>query len=174
MRRVTPIALTNVAWQHYVNSSTELLGRAPTSGVDRCSSKLSDFAKYTASLAEFVSKEEVDARRVLRRPGPHLRHTFYSVLISESPGVVLKIAEGSDLDVISAPAGKSRAAVVSGNLDCWRNAVLTFCNPATPKTVRELFNEVKTMFDQLGLADIFHGYSTVNQRDGTFALEYKP
>lgn len=174
MRRVTPIALTNVAWQLYVNNASELLGQAPTRGVDRCSSKLSDYAKYTASLAEFQSKDETDARSSLRRPGPHLRHLFFSILISESPGVILRIAEGSDLDVISAPAGKSRAAVVSGNLDVWRNAILTFCDASAPKTVRELFNDVKAMLDQLGLADIFHGYSSVNQRDGTFALEYKP
>ena len=88
--------------------------------------------------------------------------------------MILKIAEGSDLDVISAPAGKSRAAVVSGTLNEWRDAVIVFCEPGTPKTIRELFNDVKAMLDQLGLADIFHGYSAVSQRDGTFALEYKP
>ncbi len=174
MSRVIPIALTNVAWQHYLNNAAELLGCSPSRGVDRCTSRLSDLAKYTASLAEFQAKEELDPRRTLRRPGPYLRHTFYSILISESPSVILRISEGSDLDVISAQAGKDRVAIVSGTLDKWRNAVIMFCSPDAHKVTRELFNEIKAMFDQLGLADIFHGYSATSQKDGTFALEYKP
>lgn len=174
MRRVTPIALTNVAWQLYVNNASELLGQAPTRGVDRCSSKLSDYAKYTASLAEFQAAKELDPKQTLRRPGPYLRHTFYSILISETPSTVLRISEDTDLAVLSTQIEKKRAAIVSGNLEQWRNAVIVCCDPAAGKTIRELFFDVKSMFDQLGLSDLWFNYSTRQQKDGVPGLEYHP
>ena len=174
MSRVTPIALTRIAWQHYVDLVEKELGHAPSRGVDHCASPLSDFAKYTASLAEFQTQKELDPKQVLRRPGPHLRHTFYSILVTEPPTVILRISEGSDLDVISAPAGKNRMAVVSGTLDKWRDAIIIFCTPESSANIRGLFNEIKSLFDQLGLADIFYGYGGRTLPDGTVALEYKP
>jgi len=174
MGRVTPLALTMVNWQHFVDLANAGLGHSPSCGIDHCTSPLSDYAKYSASLLEFQAGKELDPKRSLRRPGPHLRHTFYSILITEPHGTVLRISEGTDLDVISTPAGKNRMAVISGTLNVWRDAILIFLTPENPTSIRGLFNEVKAMFGQLGLADIFFDYATVDCHDGTYALEYKP
>jgi hypothetical protein len=174
MNRVTPITVSAVNWQQYVDTAAELLGHAPSRGVDASPSKLSDFAKYTASLAEFAAKRELDPRGVLRRPGSHLRHLFFSVMVCEKHATILRIAEDESLAVISSSAGKERAAILSGTLSEWREAVIAFCDKDSPRDLRELFNEVKRMFDHIGLRDIWHGYQQRKLPDKTYHLEYKP
>lgn len=171
--RVIPIAITNVAWQQYLNTVTELLGKSPSRGVDSCSAKLSDFAKYTASLAEFQMGQELDAKRILRTRGPWLQHTFYSFLILTSNTMILKVAEATDLSILSTKADTYRLALVSGTLDKWRDAVILFCDKSGSKRLRLIFNQIKRAFDQLGLQDVFFEFSLRDAGDGTFLLENK-
>jgi len=172
--RVIPIALPQVAWEQYLSEIRDMCGRSPASGVDACTSNLSNFAKYTASLAEFQAGKEMDAKPALRRPGPWLQHTFFSFLILTSNANVLRVSESTNLDVISAKAGKQRAAVVSGNLSQWREAVILFCNRESPERLRRMFNEIEYRFEQLGLADLWNDYRRDNLSDSTFYLTYDP
>lgn len=174
MNRVIPIAVSAVNWQQYIDTAADLLGHAPSRGVDTSRSKLSDFAKYAASLAEFSAKQELDPRGVLRRPGPHLRHLSFSVMVCEKHSTILRIAEDGGLAVISSPLKKERAAVISGTLAQWREAVIVFCQRDTPRELRELFNEVKRMFDSIGLSDLWHDYRRQGLPDETYFLEFKP
>ena len=87
---------------------------------------------------------------------------------------MLRIAEGTGLDVISSKAKKKRIALVSGNLQEWRDAIIVFCKKDGSSNLRWIFNEIKFRLGQIGLADIFHGYETHNLQDNTFYLEYKP
>jgi hypothetical protein len=175
MSRVIPIAASAVNWQLYIDTAADWLGHAPSRGVDASSSRLSDFAKYTASLVEFSTKQEIDPRGVLRgRPGPQLHHTFFSVMVREKHATILRIAEAAGLSVLSSSTGRERAAIVSGTLAAWRDAVIVFCHKDTPRDLRELFNEVKRMFDHIGLADIWHDYKRRGLPDKTYYLEYKP
>lgn len=174
MNRVIPIAAVNVSWQTYIDSAAELLGHAPSRGIDASPSKLSDFARYTASLAEFAAKQEIDPLAVLRQPGPHLHHTFFSFMVCEKHTTILKIAEDAALAVISTSAGKERAAIISGTLDAWRNAVIVFCVKNVSRDLRELFNEFKRIFDHIGLRDIWYNYRVRGLPDKTYYLEYKP
>lgn len=171
--RVAPIALTNVAWQQYLQVCSEILGRSPARGVDASPSKLSDLAKYAASLAEFKAGKAVDAKAQLRRPGPYFQHLFFSFMILSSNSVILEIAENTSLDTISAKADKQRLAIVSGNLGEWREAVLTCCSENAPKRLRALFNQVKALFEKLGFGDVWHDYRQKSSSDGTLIVEPK-
>jgi hypothetical protein len=176
MPRVTPIAVSTVAWQQYIDTAAMLLGHAPSRGVDASPSKLSDFAKYVASLAEFTAKKELDPRTVLRgeQSGPQLHHLFFSIMVCEKHATILKIAEAAGLSVLSASTGKERAAVISGTLAAWRDAVIIFCDRNASCDLRELFNEVKRMFDRIGLSDIWYKYKHRGLSDDTYYLEYRP
>jgi hypothetical protein len=176
MNRVIPIAASAVNWQLYIDTATAWLDHAPSRGVDASSSRLSDFAKYLASLAEFSAKRELDPRATLRAglPGPQLHHLHFSVMVCEKHAVILQIAEAAGLSVMSAPTGKERAAVISGTLAAWRDAVIVFCSKEARPDLRELFNEVKRMFDHIGLGDIWHTYKRRGLPDKTYYLEYKP
>jgi hypothetical protein len=173
MARIVPLAVVNVAYENYLSTVTKLTGRTPSKGIDSCQSTLSDFAKYSASLAEFHLKRELDPKQALRRPGPWLRHTFFSILLLESPMLLLRLSEATDLDVLSTKGNDGYVAIVSGNLEVWRNAVITCCQLDVLLSLRSLFNEVKSMFEQIGLADIWFGFSSQGLPDGTFFLEYK-
>lgn len=169
---VIPVILSNVNWTKYLDTAQELLGHNPARGVDASTSKLSVFAKFTASLAEFKLKTELNAKQTLRTPGPWLDHTFYGFLIYTSSTTILGIAESTDLAILSAQGGKGeRAAIVSGTLKQWREAVIVCCNATATERVRRLFNQIKGMFDQVGLADIWFEFSLKGLPDKTFFLE---
>lgn len=165
--RVIPITISNVDWQNYLDITSELLGHSVSKGVDTCGpSKLSDCAKYIASLAEFAVGKEVDAKSALRNQGPALRHISLSFLIS-SP-FIREIGEASGLDILSNGAD---VAIVTGTLRDWREATIMLCNRNQPERLRWIFNEVKRVFDQLGLPDLFFEFNLRDCRDGTFYLE---
>lgn len=172
--KVIPITVCSVAWQQYLTTIAEWLGQPPSRGLDVCPSKLSNFARYTASLGEFEAQQELDPKRTLRKTeGPWLRHTFYSFLILTSEETILKMAETTDLDIISVKAEEGRVAVVSGTLDTWHRAVILMCREIVPRRSRLLFNVIKGMFDNIGLRDIWFDYRESGILDGTFLLEYK-
>jgi hypothetical protein len=171
--RVIPISIPNVAWQQYLSLTSEWLGHPPSKGVDSCQSKLSDFATYTASLGEFQAGKETDAKRTLRTRGPWLQHTFFSFLVLTSPSVILRVAESTDLNVLSTKVDGKRASVISGTLLEWRDTIILLCAADSPKRVRLLFNTIKQAFDQIGLQDVFFEYKLKDAGDGTFLLESK-
>jgi hypothetical protein len=170
---VIPVILSNVNWTKYIDTAQELLGYKPTRGVDASTSKLSEFAKFTASLAEFKLKTELNAKQTLRTPGPWLDHTFYGFLVESTASTILGIAESTDLALLSVQSnGKGmRAAIVSGTLKQWRDAVIVCCNATAMERVRRLFNQIKGMFDQIGLADVWFEFSHKSLPDKTFLLE---
>lgn len=170
---VIPVILSNVNWTKYLDTAQELLGHYPARGVDASTSKLSDHAKFISSLAEFKLKTELNAKHSLRTPGPWLDHTFYGFLISTSNSAILSIAESTDLAILSSQAVEKgiRAAIVSGTMKQWRDAVIVCCNATATERVRRLFNQIKGMFDSIGLSDIWFEYSLKNLPDKTFLLE---
>lgn len=171
---VLPLGMTVVNWQEYLQVVKRAVGRAPCQGVDTSGANLSDLAKYTASLAEFANAEETDATGALARPGPHLRHTFYSFLSVTSNAVALYVAEGTDLDVLSTPHEEGRVLIMSGNLHVWKDAVLTCLDKSAPRRVREMFNIIRSCFTDLGLDYVWSEYRRRQMPDHTYFLEYKP
>jgi len=170
-----PVTLCQVNWTAYLNDSQELLGHNPARGVDASPSRLSDLAKFTASLAEFKLKEELKPTQTLRTPGPWLRHSFYGFLIHTSGTTILDMAESTDLEVLSTSSLDKgmRAAIVSGTLAQWRDAVIVCCGANSKERTRRLFNLLKGFFDQLGLSEIWSEYTVINLPDKTYALEYR-
>lgn len=172
---VIPAIISNVNWTVYLDTTQELLGHNPARGCDASTSKLSEFAKFTASLAEFKLKTELNAKQTLRTPGPHLNFSFYGFLILSSGSTILDLSESVDLEILSSQTiEKGRLAIVAGTLRQWRDAVIVCCQPQQKERLRRIFNKIKSLFDQLGLSDIWFEYSTHNLKDGTFYLEFKP
>jgi hypothetical protein len=171
--QVIPITICNIAWQQYLSMISDWLGHPPSRGIDSSSSKLSPIAKYTASLAEFEAGQELDPKRTLREQGPWLRHTFFSFLILTSESTILKVAEITDLDILSVQSEDGRAAVISGTLDAWRTAVILCCRSTMTRRTRLLFNVIKQTFDHIGLSDLWFEYRATKHQDQTFLLEYK-
>jgi hypothetical protein len=171
--RVIPISIPNVAWQQYLSLTSEWLGHPPSKGVDSCQSRLSDFARYVASLGEFQAGKEVDAKRTLRTRGPWLQHTFFSFLVLTTTNNLLRVAESTDLKVLSTEVDGKRASVISGTLQEWRDSVILMCDDTSPKRLRLLFNTIKRAFDQIGLQDVFFEFRLKDAGDGTFLLESK-
>lgn len=171
---VLPLAFSSVNWQQYLKEVKRAVGRAPCTGVDMSATELSDLAKYTASLAEFHNVANTDITRALARPGPHLRHTFYSFLSVTSNSVALYVAEGTDLDVLSTEHEDTRVLIMSGNLQVWKDSVLVCLDQNAPRRVREVFTIIRSYFTELGLDLVWSEYRKKPMPDSTYFLEYKP
>ena len=65
------------------------------------------------------------------------------------------------------------AAVVSGTLAQWRDAVAAGCVRDVQPTVRAGFNKLYDIFCGANL-DVWGSYRRDEARDGTLLLEYKP
>jgi hypothetical protein len=64
--------------------------------------------------------------------------------------------------------------VVSGSLWQWRAAGIIGCHEDATPAAREAYNKVYQEFRKRGLYEVFDGFKTHDNRDGTFLLlEYK-
>ena len=154
----------------FIGVSNKVLGRSPAAAVDACSRKMSVAERFLSCLAAF------------RHPGakaglqPHLLpHVSYSIFLTADERDVLDIVECmSTMSAIFADTllRGTTAAVFTGTLNQWRDAVKAGSNPETEFNVRHCFNQIYGLFVAEGL----NIWSDFHQRAGpehTFYLEDK-
>lgn len=173
--QVIPISISQVAWQQYLSTSKELLGRSISNSIDGYVGELSDIAKYIITLAEFKLNKTLDPKAVLRGQGSWFEHFFLSFMILSSNSVILFIAETTSLDTISSSStGKQRLAIISGSLKSWREAIIICCSQNATVRIRKIFNEIYFCLKKLGLSDLWYDYLPTTLSDNTFYLKHNP
>ncbi len=173
---VNPLLAPNIAWVTYLKDTSSLTGRSPTLGIDNSNLKLSDYARFLASLGELQSGQEQKPLDVLRSQLNPLKHLFFGFLISGSSSLIFRIMELTDLDVTTARGkDKIRIAVVTGNLKLWKDAIIVCLDKSLIKNyeLRWVFNEILDCFYSAGLRNIFDDYRKQGLEDHTYLLEYK-
>jgi len=154
----------------FIGISHKVLGRSPAASIDACPRKLSDAERFLSCLATLRDPE---ARAGLQ---PNLlTHTMFSLFL---------VADERDiLDIIACTAGMpvvftetlvrgTMAAVITGTLGQWRDAVKTGSNPDAEHNIRHCFNQIFNLFVGEGL----NVWGEFKQRPGlehTFYLEDK-
>jgi len=154
----------------FIGISHKVLGRSPAAAIDACPRKMSEAERFLSCLAALRDPE---ARAGLQ---PNLlAHTTFSLFM---------VADERDLlDIIECAAGMPvvftetlgrgvMAAVFTGTLNQWRDAVKAGSNPDAEHTIRHCFNQIYGLFYNEGL----NVWSEFKQRPGpeqTFYLEDK-
>jgi hypothetical protein len=65
------------------------------------------------------------------------------------------------------------AAIVTGTLAQWRDAVKAGTTANAEHNIRECFNQILAVFDKLGLKSVWNDFTARPVKDGTFLLEDK-
>ena len=173
---VKPLIAPNIAWVTYLKDVAELAGHSPTRGLDASRLKLSDYARFLASLGELQSGKEQKPLDILRSQSNPLKHLFFGFLISGSTSLIFRIMELTDLDVTTARGkDKIRVALVTGNLKQWKDAIIICLDKSLIKNfeLRWVFNQCLDFLYAAGLRNIFDDYRKSGLEDRTYLLEYK-
>ena len=174
---VKPILGSNFRWTEFLKDAAELCGHSPIHGIDSYPYELSDYARVIAAFGEFRSSKTCDPKQTLHSAGDLLSHLHYGFLIDGSANLIYQIMELTDLKIISARLKdkKGRAAIVSGTLKQWRDAIINIlCTTMRRNSeLRWVFGECLDFFCHLGLSDLWHDYRKRSLEDKTYLLEEK-
>jgi hypothetical protein len=160
------IQTPSIDFRTFIGLSHEVLGRSPAASSDACRRELSDAERFLSCLA---------AMRDERAPvglSPHLlKHVSFSAFIGADERDMLEILQlaGMPFVVVDTIVRGVQAAVVTGTLDQWRDAVVSGCAKGIPTPVRHCFNKLHGLFTAAGL-NVWQDYSPRRDPDQTYLL----
>jgi hypothetical protein len=103
---------------------------------------------------------------------PHLlKHVSFSAFIGADERDMLEILQlaGMPFVVVETIVRSVQAAVVTGTLSQWRDAVVSGCSKGVPTPVRHCFNKLHGLFIASGL-NVWGDYTPRSTPDQTFLL----
>jgi hypothetical protein len=160
------IQVPSIDFRTFIGLSHKVLGRSPAAPSDACRRELSDAERFLSCLA---------AMRDERAPvglSPHLlKHVSFSAFIGADERDMLEILQvaGMPFVAVETIVRGVQAAVVTGTLSQWRDAVVSGCSKGTSTPVRHCFNKLYALFTAAGL-NVWADYSPRGQADQTFLL----
>jgi len=161
------IQVPSIDFRTFIGLSHKVLGRSPAAPSDACRRQLSDAERFLSCLA---------AMRDERAPvglSPHLlKHVSFSAFIGADERDMLDILQlcaGMSFVVVETIVRGVQAAVVTGTLSQWRDAVVSGCGKGVPTPVRHCFNKLHGLFTAAGL-NVWGDYSPRSAPDQTFLL----
>lgn len=170
---VKPIIGSTISWTELLKDVAELSGHSPTKGIDSYGYKLSEYARFLSVLGEFRSGKEQDPINTIQNAGDILDHLHFGFLIYGKTSLIFTIMERTDLRIITAKIKGGRAAIVTGTLRQWKNAIINILTNKVSGEVRWVFSYCYDTFQQLGLQGVWHDYRKQQVDKNTYLLEYK-
>lgn len=171
---VTPLILPKVQWEIFISSSFHGLGRSVTASLDKNKIPIDKGASFIQALGEFKSSNSSPSL-TLQEPGALLQHLTYGFEISAPRSIVFELLEISGLNVLTTKTliKTQLLAIVSGNLEQWRAAIINITNDQVSTSLRQLFNIFILYFEKEGFFDLWHRYKKLSLPDKTFVLKEK-
>jgi hypothetical protein len=161
------ISAPSIDFCTFIGLSHQALGRSPAAPSDACRRGLSDAERFLSCLA---------AMRDERAPvglSPHLlRHVSFSAFIAADERDMLEILQlcaAMPFVAVETIVRGVQAAVVTGTLSQWRDAVVSGCSKGVPTPVRYCFNKLHGLFTAAGL-NVWGDYTPRGTPDQTFLL----
>jgi hypothetical protein len=161
------ISQPSIDFRTFIGLSHQALGRSPAASSDACGRELSDAERFLSCLAALRDK---------RAPvglSPHLlRHVSFSAFIAADERDMLDILQlcaGLPFVAVETIVRGVQAAVVTGTLSQWRDAVASGCAKGVPTPVRHCFNKLHGLFTAAGL-NVWGDYTPRNAPDQTYLL----
>lgn len=162
---ILPIISTTTDWNNYLTTAKQILNRNLSSQIDKHKIKTDSLVALLTTI-ENLKYPDSSPVEVLTEAGSVLRHAFVGFMVLATTKTIFEIMESTSLDVTSTDTTRGRLAVVSGNLQQWRTAIIN----GEPL---EFLNKCLIYFESIGLAQLWCNFRKVMQQDSTFLLEEK-
>lgn len=171
---VALILLTKLDSDTFLPLSREVLGYSPASAADSLGIPLKELPHSVACIASFKDK---DTHPHLGPVSPHFNLFHAGFLIAADERDMTEILEltGMSYTRTETLSRGIEAAVISGSLIQWRDAVKLSCSLAGPRPsrgVRHAFNSVYNILINNGMQSLFAGFQITNLPDKTFLLKH--
>lgn len=129
--------------------TSQALGYSPGAAADASRRVLHDAEKFMSCLSAMKDQ------RASVGLSPHLlTHVSFSALVmadERDMQDVMELCSGMPVVVADTLARSVQAAVVTGTLAQWRDAVISGCRPEVEPVVRNLFNHILGLFEAVNL-----------------------
>lgn len=157
---IFPLTQQEVDWESYILNRKDMTGVSPIEGLDTASIDLKNGAAFLSSLEPLISPYEAMKNK------QNQRHCFLSFGTNLSHEDLSTIALRSDISIYE----DHPFSILSGTLNEWREAVVSFCIKERSITVRYAFNVVLIFLERSGFRHVFHEYDKDTITDETFIL----
>lgn len=161
------IAVPSVDFDTFLGLSQQALGRNPAAAGDASPRNLSDTERFIGCLVSMQCPAE--------HPGlfPHLlTHVSFSILVAADDRDmfdIIQIASGMPFVVTDTIMRGVQLAVITGDLNQWRDAVKSGSSLRKEFNVRAFFNRVMNLFVDAGL-NAWTEFKKTDFHDQTFLL----
>jgi len=161
------IQVPSIDFRTFVGLSHKVLGRSPAAPSDACRRVLSDAERFLSCLAALRDEHAPVGL------SPHLlTHVSFSAFIGADERdrlEILQLCGGLPFVAVETTVRGVQAAVVTGTLCQWRDAVISGCGKGVPTAVRHCFNKLHGLFVAAGL-NVWHDFTPRSTADQTFLL----
>jgi hypothetical protein len=161
------IQVPSIDFRTFIGLSHKVLGRSPAAPSDACRRELSDAERFLSCLAAMHDEQAPVGL------SPHLlKHVSFSAFIGADERDMLEILQlcaGMPFVAVETIVRSVQAAVVTGTLAQWRDAVVSGCGKAASAPVRHCFNKLHGLFTAAGL-NVWRDYTPRSTADQTFLL----
>jgi len=161
------IQVPSIDFRTFIGLSHKVLGRSPAAPSDACRRELSDAERFLSCLAALRDEHAPVGL------SPHLlTHVSFSAFIGADERDMLEILQlcgGLPFVAVETTVRGVQAAVVTGMLCQWRDAVISGCGKGVPTAVRHCFNKLHGLFVAAGL-NVWHDFTPRSTADQTFLL----
>jgi len=133
----------------FLSASREMFGYSPAASSDASHKQLSDSERFLSCLAAMK-----DRNAPVSLPPHLLTHVSFSVLLVADERDILDVMEYCSSMPFTTAETVVRgidAALVTGTLAQWKNAVVAGCSPDVEPSVRYLFNKMLGLFEAANL-----------------------
>ena len=161
------IQVPSIDFRTFIGLSHKVLGRSLAAPSDACRRELSDAERFLSCLAAMRDEQAPVGL------SPHLlKHVSFSAFIGADDRDmldILQLCSGLPFVVVETVVRGVQAAVVTGTLSQWRDAVVSGCSKSIESSVRHCFNKLHGLFTAAGL-NVWNDYQTRPAPDQTFLL----
>ena len=159
-----------IDFRTFLGISHKVLGYSPAQQTDACRRELSDAERFLSCLAALR-----DPQAPVGLPPSLLAHVSFSVFLAADERDMLDIlqfAAGMPFVTAETLARGVLAAVITGTLGQWRDAVKSGSSPTAEPSVRWCFNKIYGLFNAVGV-NVWGDFRSREAPDQTFFLENK-
>lgn len=165
---IIPIVQPQIDWTAYLMTAQKVLGVSISMDFDRAKIQPSALAFVVSAntLNQQTPASDIDV--------PATRHLSYAFLLIALSDSYHDLIEETSLNLTSSETARPgfRIAIVSGNLEQWKQAVVSCSNSENPD-VRVFADKIRQYFESIRLGGLWTHYTKTKSKDQTLKLEYK-
>ena len=166
------VAAPSVDLGRFLPACREALGYSPARAADASHRRLSEAETFLSCLAALRDKEAAVGNAPSPSLLPHISFSIFLVVDERDMRDTLSHCSGMPFISADTAATGVAAAVISGTLARWRDAVVSGSGQDVKPSVRAGFNRIYHLFRGMNW-NIWSDYSTRELPDGTLVLERK-